>query len=477
MRYRPSTVLAFVCIGQFMVFTDVSIVNLALPTIQRDLGMSDVSLGYVVTAYATVLGGCLLLGGRLADLLGRRRLIRIGFTLFAAASLASGLASTGGVLVAARAVQGFGSALITPAALSILANTFAEGEARNKALGVWGSLTGLASIVGVIAGGLLADGPGWEWIFWINVPIGAGAALLAPRFIPESRRAERAQAFDVPGAALLTGGLLLLIFTLGETTHVGWGALRTVGSLAGVVALIGAFVAVELRAADPVVPLRVFRLRTMRTANVSSLLVFGTVSAMFFFVSLFMQQVFGYSPLKAGFAYVPMAVAVAMGAWLGSELVTRTAARTVVIAGLVLSVAGLLWLRRAPADGGYLLDLLPGFLAAGVGCGLCFVSIQIAAFVGVDEHDAGVGAGLINTSQEAGGALGLAVVTAIAYGGLGEALAAAGGNGAAIRAAHAAADHDAFLAAACMGLAALVLVAVLMPRPRSLREQARVAPA
>ncbi|RKN37027.1 MFS transporter [Streptomyces hoynatensis] len=450
--------------GQFMVMTDASIVNLALPSIQEGLGMSDVSLGYVVTAYSTVLGGFLLLSGRLADTFGRRRLLRCGFLLFALASLASGLAQNGPMLIASRGFQGLGSSLIAPAALSILTGTFPEGPERNRALGVWGSLAGIASIVGVVAGGVLADGPGWEWIFWINLPIGVGAAALAPLIVPESRAGERRRPFDTVGAVTLTAGLLLLIFTLGEATRVGWDTLRTIGSLAGVAVLLAAFVATELRARSPLMPPRIFRLRTMRVANVSALLVFGTLGAMFYFASIFMQQVYGYAPMRAGFAYVPLAVCVAVGAGLASALISRVAARTVLLAGLVATVAGLLLLWRAPAGGHYATDLLPGFLAVGLGCGAVFVTLQIAAFAGIGKEDAGVGAGLINTSQEAGGALGLAVVGTIAYSGFASELAGTGGDPDLVRAVQESANHDAFLATACLGLAALVIAATLMPR-------------
>ncbi|AKZ53220.1 putative antibiotic antiporter [Streptomyces ambofaciens ATCC 23877] len=459
----PGLILAFVCMGQFMVFTDVSIVNLALPSIQEGLGMSEVSLNYIVTAYATVLGGFLLLGGRLADTFGRRRLIQVGFVIFALASLTSGLADSGTMLIASRAVQGFGAALITPAALAILTNTFAEGPERNKALGVWGSLSGIASIVGVILGGVLADTWGWEWIFWINVPIGLTAAVLAPRILPESKAEDRGK-FDTVGAVTLTAGLLLLIFTLGEATTVGWDTFRTIGSLVGVVALLTAFVVIEAKVASPMMPLRIFRLKTMRVANISAVLVFGTFGSLFFFASLFMQQAFGYSPLKAGFAYVPLAFSVAAGAGIASAMVTKMAARPVVMMGLTLTVAGLLLMWRAPADGSYAVDLLAPFILLGLGCGMVFVTLQIAAFVGVTDEDAGVGAGLINTSQEAGGALGLAVVATIAYSGMSSEMAATGGNPDLITEVHEAANHDAFLSGALLGTVALLVVTFMMPR-------------
>jgi EmrB/QacA subfamily drug resistance transporter len=476
-RFSPGAILAFVCLAQFMVYIDVSIVNLALPSIQRGLGMTDVSLGYVVTAYATVLGGFLLLGGRLADTFGRRRMLQTGFVVFALASLVSGLATTGVMLVTARAFQGLGSALITPAALSILTSTFAEGPARNKALGAWGSLAGIASILGVILGGLLAGGPGWEWIFWINVPIGLGVALFAPRMVPESRSGGRRGSFDMAGAVTVTSGLLLLIFTLGEATHVGWGSARTIGSLAAVVVLLTAFLVIESKVSSPMVPLRIFRLKTMRTANMSTVLVFGTFAAMFFFASLFMQQAFGYSPITAGFAYVPLAVAVAVGAGLASGLIAKVSARPLLLTALSITVVGLLLLYRAPADGSYVVDLLPAFLLLGLGCGMVLVTLQIAAFTGVSNEETGVGAGIINTSQEAGGALGLAIVATIAYSGIGAALAAAGGDPELIQEAQASANHTAFLATACFGLAALLVALFLMPRTKKTPEPTTPVPA
>ncbi|MGF1427062.1 MFS transporter [Kitasatospora sp. LaBMicrA B282] len=453
--------------GQFMVFTDVSIVNLALPSIQHGLGMSDVSLNYIVTAYATVLGGFLLLGGRLGDRYGRRRILQIGFALFAVASLTSGLADSGSVLITARAFQGLGASMITPSALAILTNTFPEGPERNKALGVWGSLSGIASIVGVIAGGVFSDTIGWSWIFYINVPIGLVAAVLAFKVLPESKNEAQRGSFDTWGTATLTGALLLLIFTLGESTRVGWATGRTIGSLAGVAVLLAAFLVIESKVEAPMMPLRIFKLKTMRIANMAAVLTFGTFSALFFFASLFMQNVYGYSPLKAGFAYVPLAFSVAAGAGVASGLIGKLAARPLVVVGLASTVAGLLLMVRAPVGGSYPVDLLAPFVLLGLGCGIVFVSLQVAAFVGVSDEEAGLGAGLINTSQEGGGALGLAVVTTIAYSGFATKLARTGGKGDLVRHVYANANHHAFLAAACLGTAALLLAAFFMPKGKA----------
>jgi EmrB/QacA subfamily drug resistance transporter len=461
---RSGTILTFLSLGQFVVFLNVTGINLALPAIQAALGMSDVSLNYIVTAYATVLGGFLLLGGRLADTFGRRKLLQTGFVVFALASFLAAIAPNGTLLITARGLQGLGAALIAPAALAILTTTFPEGPPRNTALGVWGSLAGVASTIGVIAGGILTDGPGWTWNFWINVPVGLLAAILAPRVVPESRLAERPRSFDTAGAVTLTAGLLLLIFTLGEATHAGWTSVRTIASLAGVVVLLGGFVLIEARTAEPMMPLRIFRSATMRVANLSAVLIFGTFAALFFFASLFMQHVYGYSAMTAGFAYLPLALCIVAGAGIASWLVTKLAARPVLIAGIALTIAGLLLLWRAPIGGSYLVDLLPALLALGLGCGTCYVTLQIAAFTGISDTEAGVGAGVINTSQEAGSALGVAVIATIAYTGMTTVLSAAGNDPDLIRAANAAAHHTAFLTAAALATVALLLAAFLMPR-------------
>ncbi|MFD5869531.1 MULTISPECIES: MFS transporter [Actinomycetes] len=464
--YKPGAILAFVCMAQFMVFLDVSIVNLALPSIQDGLGMSDVSLEYVVTAYATVLGGFLLLGGRLADRYGRRRVLQTGLAVFALASLVAALSDSGNVLISARAVQGLGSAMIAPSALSILTNTFPEGPERNKALGLWGSLSGIASIVGVILGGVLADGPGWEYIFYINVPIGLLGALFAARVVPDSKADGPRTRFDIFGAATLTSALLLLIFTLGEATHRGWGDGRTVVSFVIVGVLLAAFLVIETKVEAPVMPLRVFRLKSVSTANIAAVSVFGAFSALFFFASIFMQQVYGFSPMKAGFSYVPLAFCVAAGAGIASGLIAKVAARIVLLIGLAATIGGLLLLTRAPAGGSYAVDLLPAFILLGIGCGMCFVTLQIAAFAGIADSEAGVAAGLINTSQEAGGALGLAVIVTIAYNGLAEKLTKAGGDVAKAVDVQESANHTAFFAAACFATVALLIAAFFFPNAK-----------
>jgi EmrB/QacA subfamily drug resistance transporter len=460
---RPGLILLFLCIVQSMVYLDVTIVNVALPSIQRSLDMPGRDLQFIVTAYGMMLGGFLLLGGRLAGTLGRRRLLRTGLVLFGLASLAAGLSQDQGMLIAARVVQGLGSALVAPAALSTLTTTFTEGAARNKALGIWGALAGIASVCGVLFGGLLTQGPGWRWIFFINVPIAVIAVALAPAVLPEGRDATQDRHFNAAGAITLTGGLLLLIYTLNEAVDVGWATGRTIGSLTGAAALLLAFVIIELRARSPLMPLGIFRLPTLRTANITTLLLFGAIVTLFFFASLFMQQVLGYSALKTGLAYVPLALAVAVGAGIASGLITRLPAKPVLIFGVSLAAAGLLLLSRLPVHAGYAGHVLPSFLMIGIGMGMSFVPLQIAAATGVTGPQAGLAAGLINTSQEAGGALGVAIVSTIAFTRIDHLMSAAGSNPAAQIAARASGYHHAFFAGACFAGASLVLAAALLP--------------
>jgi EmrB/QacA subfamily drug resistance transporter len=463
---HPGLVLAFLCVAGFMTFLDVSIVNVSLPTIERELDISETFLQYVVTAYGTVLGGFLLLGGRLADTFGRRRMLRAGLVVFAVASLMAGVAGDSTMLIVARGLQGLGSAFIAPAALSLLTNTFAEGPARTRALGIWGGISGLASVVGVILGGLLTEGPGWRWIFFINVPIGIAAALLAPLIVAESRDGLRRKNFDVAGAVVLTAGLVLFVYTLGQTVTWGWGSGRTIGCLAAAVVLLAGFVLVERRASTPLVPLSIFKIKAMRTANITAVFMLGTLVTLFFFASLYMQQVLNYSPVTTGLAYIPIALVVSVGAGISQGLVSKVAAKPVLIAGLLLAAVGMLLLWRVPVDASYATDILPAFLIGGLGLGMAFVPIQVAAFTGVQKADAGLAAGLINTSQEAGGALGVAVAATIAFSRVPELVAWAGNDQGRILEARASVFHEAFLIGA--GLAVLaVLVALTLPRMRT----------
>ena len=464
---RPGLILLFLCIVQSMVYLDVTIVNVALPAIQSNLDMPGRDLQFIVTAYGTVLGGFLLLGGRLADTFGRRRLLQTGLVLFGLASLVAGLSQDQSVLIGARVVQGLGSALVAPAALSTLTTTFREGAARNKALGIWGALSGVASVCGVLFGGLLTQGPGWRWIFFINVPIAVVTVALAPVVLPESRGATRERRFDAVGAVTLTGGLLLMIYTLNEAVEVGWATGRTIGSLVAAGVLLGLFVLAELRARSPLMPMAIFRLPTLRIANIATLLLFGALTTLFFFASLFMQQVLGYSAVKTGLAYIPLALAVTVGAGVASGLITKVPVKPVLLLGVVLAAGGLLLLSRLPIDAGYAGRLLPAFLIVGIGLGLAFVPLQIAAAFGVTGPQAGLAAGLINTSQEAGGALGLAIVSTIAFTRIDHLMGSAGASHAAQIAASASGYHHGFFVGACFAGASLVLTAVLLPRTKA----------
>ncbi|MDX6697927.1 MAG: hypothetical protein QOE65_1324 [Solirubrobacteraceae bacterium] len=406
--------LALLAVAQFVVVLDASIVNVALPSIGADLHFSQANLAWVVNAYVLTFGGFLLLGGRMADLLGRRRVFIGGLILFALASLAGGLAQSEGQLIVARAVQGLGAAILSPAALSIVTTIFTDGADRNRALGVWGAVAGSGGAAGVLLGGVLTDTLGWQWVLFVNTPIGLAAAALATRLIPESRSTDAARSFDVAGAFTVTAGLSLLVYALVDANHAGWGSTQTVGLLALSVALLVAFVAIELRAAHPLAPFRFFRSRTVTGSNVVALLIGASLFSMFFFISLYMQQVLGYAPLKAGFAYLPLALTIMISAGVASQLTTRIGFKPVLAAGLVFVAAGLLWFSRVSPDGSYLGDILFPSLLAAIGLGLSFVSVTIGAVAGVSERESGLASGLINTAQQIGGALGLAILATVA---------------------------------------------------------------
>jgi EmrB/QacA subfamily drug resistance transporter len=372
-------------------------------------------------------GGFLLLGGRLADLLGRRRVFMSGLILFALASLVGGFANSEGTLIAARAVQGLGAAILSPAALSIVTTTFRDGAERNKALGVWGAVAGAGGAAGVLLGGVLTEYLGWEWVLWVNVPIGIAAAALAPSLIAESRSSSRTRAFDFAGATAVTAGLAILVYGLVEAPDAGWGSTQTVGLLALAAALLVGFYAIERRSAAPLVPFSIFRQRTLTGANVVGILTGASLFSMFFFISLYMQNVLGYSAIKTGISYLPLAVSIIIAAGVASQLVTRIGFKPVLATGMLLISGGLLWFGQISADGTYLSDLIGPMLLAAVGLGFSFVPQTIAAVSGVAEHEAGLASGLINTSQQVGGALGLAVLSTVAFPQIGDAAAAAGG--------------------------------------------------
>jgi len=406
--------LVLLCSAQFVVVLDASIVNVALPTIGKALDFSQENLPWVVNAYVLTFGGFLLLGGRTADLLGRRRVFMAGLLLVAVASLAAGFAATEGQLIAARAAQGLGAAIISPAALSIVTTTFSDGAERNKALGVWGAVAGSGGAAGVLLGGILTDGLGWEWVLWVNVPVSLIAFALSPRLIAESRAETGKRAFDVAGAVTVTAALSILVYALVDANSAGWGSTQTIGLIALSVLLMASFVAIELRAAKPLVPFSIFRIRTLTGANVVGLLVGASLFSMFFFISLYMQQVLGYSAIHAGLSYLPLALVIMISAGIASQLVTKLGYKPVLAAGLLFIVAGLGWFSQVSVGGSFTADILGPSVLAAAGLGFSFVTTTIAAVSGVEESEAGLASGLINTSQQIGGALGLAVLSAIA---------------------------------------------------------------
>ena len=405
--------LALLAAAQFVVVLDASIVNVALPSIGRALDFSRDNLSWVVNAYTLTFGGFLLLGGRMADLLGRRRLFISGLILFAGASLAGGLAQSDVWLIAARAVQGLGAAMLSPAALSLVTTLFAEGPDRNRAMGVWGAVAGSGGAAGVLLGGMLTQWAGWEWVLFVNVPIGIAAAVLSPRLLPESR-VDGQRHFDVAGAVSVTAGLSLLVYSLVNANKAGWGSVETLALIAAAAVLLAGFVLVERRTRAPLVPIPgIFRLRSIRGINVTALLIAMALFSMFFFISLYMQQVLGYSPLKAGVSYLPLAGGIIVSAGIASQLVTRFGVKPVLVAGLLLVAGGLIWFAQISVGGSYLSDILGPSLLSAFGLGFAFVPMTVAAVAGVEPHESGLASGLINTSQQVGGALGLAVLAAI----------------------------------------------------------------
>lgn len=411
---RAGLILALVCAGQFMVVLDVAIVNVALPSIQLDLDVSQNDLQWAVVAYGIFLGGFLLLGGRAADLFGRRKVFVTGVSIFGAASLVAGLSTSLGVLVAARGAQGFGAALTASAGLSILTATFVEGPARAKALGIWGAISASGATAGVVISGLLTDGPGWQWIFFINVPVGIALVAGALVLLVETY-GERGRTFDVLGAVTITSGLLLLVFGVNRGEIWGWTDARTIGVLVAALVLHVAFLVVESRVAEPLVPLRRVANRTVGLANVVAFLLLASFFSLIFIGTLFMQQVLGYSALEAGLAWLTVSVpALVAAATTGAVLVERIGVRPILVVGLTVLTVALFGLAQLDAGSTFATGLLPWFVLSGLGIGMCFPAAQVAAFTGFDESDSGLASGLVNTSQEVGGAVGVAVMAAIA---------------------------------------------------------------
>jgi EmrB/QacA subfamily drug resistance transporter len=411
---RGAFTLLLLCTVQFMDIIDSSIMNVALPSIRADLGFSQQGLQWVLSGYLVTYGGFLLLGGRAADLIGRRRLLVVGTTLFAVCSLAGGLATDAGMLVGARVAQGIGAALMAPAGLSILTTSFTEGKDRTKALGVWGAISGVAAAAGVFLGGVLSQGPGWRWVLFVNIPVCALIVAAAFRLVPGDRRRAGRGSFDIPGAVLATAGMLLLIYALVKAPDAGWGNRHTIGELGTAAVLLVAFVITERRTRQPLFPFAILRIKGLAAADATQLIAFAGFLSVFFFLTLYMQNVLGYTPIQSGSAYLPVTAGIILAAGVSSQLIPRIGTRPIIVAGTLIAAAGVYYLSRIPVGGSYLADLLPGLAVMSIGLGAVFVTVTTAANAGVPADKAGLAAGLLNTSLQLGSALGLAAFSAIA---------------------------------------------------------------
>jgi EmrB/QacA subfamily drug resistance transporter len=454
--------LILLCFAQFIVVLDASIVNIALPSIGEALDFSQANLPWVVNAYILSFGGFLLLGGRIADFLGRRRVFIAGLLLVASSSLAAGFAGSEGQLIAARAVQGLGGAMITPAALSIITNTFSDGAERNKALGAWGAVAAAGGAAGVLLGGIITDGLGWEWALWVNVPIALAVALLAPGLVADSRSGSPVRHFDTAGAVSVTVGLTAFVYALLDVTDAGWGSVQTLGLLALSASLIAVFVVIERSSDAPIVPFRIFRLRTLTGANAVGLVVGATFYSAFFFVTLYMQQVLGYSPIEAGLSYLPLTASLIIGSVVASQLVTRIGFKPVLAIGMALVIVAFVWFSEVSVEGGYTTDILGPSIIGGVGMTFAFVTTTIAAVSGVREQDSGLASGLINSSVEGGGALGLAVLATVAMSRTNDLAESSGGDPAGQLHALTEGFQSAFLGGAAFAALGLVLTLILI---------------
>lgn len=413
-HFSPWLILVIVCFAQFMVVLDATVVNVALPTIQTDLNISDSSLQWIVNGYTLLFGGFLLLGGRAADLIGRRRLFVAGVAIFSIASLINGLATSGEMLIGARALQGFGAALVSPAALSIITTTFAEGSERTKALSVWGAIAAGGAAAGLLLGGVLTEFLSWEWVFFINVPVGIAVAIAAYRFVPESRADGLARHFDIAGATTVTAGLIVLVYAIVKAEDWGWASGSTLGLIGVAAALLAAFVAIERRSHSPLVRLDLFRLRSLATANGVMVLVIAGMYAMFFLSTLYLQNVLGYSALETGLGFLPISAGIVIGSGLAQQLIRRAGVKPVLVGGMTLTAIGLAVLAATTAVDGTYLGLLGGLLPMAIGMGLTFVPLTLVGTTNVESEDAGLASGVFNTSQQVGGALGLAILSTIA---------------------------------------------------------------
>jgi EmrB/QacA subfamily drug resistance transporter len=452
---NPWVVLVLICLAQFMVILDATIVNVALPSIQSDLHLTEGNLQWIVNAYTLVFGGFLLLGGRAGDLIGRKRVFLVGLVIFTTASLLDGLSSSEGMLIGARALQGLGAALISPAALSIIATTFKEGAERARALGVWAAIAIGGSAVGLVLGGALTQYLSWPWIFFVNVPVGIAAFVLSVRLIPESRDEQAHRSYDIAGAVTVTAGLMSLVYAIVGANQHGWGSARTLSFFAASVILLATFVAIELRAKAPLVRLSIFRVRSLLTANASMFLAASGIFAMFFFNTLYIQRVLGYGPLKAGLAFLPFTAGIMLSAGIASQFAPRIGVRPIAAAGLLLSAAGLLLLTLLPVHGSYATNVLPSILLSSLGMGAVFMPLTLVATTGLDDDDQGLASGLFNTSQQIGGALGLAALSTLATS---KTSAATGTNLHKLVVGF----HWAFGAGACVMIAALIVMLSLL---------------
>ncbi|MGO9884903.1 MAG: MFS transporter [Solirubrobacteraceae bacterium] len=454
-------VLVIACMAQFMVVLDATVVNVALPSIQRGLHFSPANLQWVVNSYTLIFGGFLLLGGRAADILGRKRLFVAGIAVFSIASLINGLAQSSSMLVVGRGLQGLGGALVSPAALAIITTTFTDQQERTRALGVWAAIAAGGGAVGLLMGGVLTDLASWRWVFFVNVPVGIITFAMAMRYVAESRIRTAQRSFDLAGAVTVTAGLVLLVYTIVETQSYGWGSPRTLGLGAVAIALLAGFYAIERRSPAPLVRLSIFRVRTIAVADSVLLLLASGMFGMFFFASLYVQEILGYSPLKAGLAFLPVTAGIVIGAGLAQQLVRRAGVRNVSVAGLVLATVGMLVLTQVPVHGSYLGDLLPGLMPLSIGMGLVFVPITLLATGGVGEEDSGLASGLFNTSQQVGGSLGLAILSTLAASQTARLLSS---HSATVVAARVSGYHVAFLAAAIMLASGSAIMAFALRR-------------
>jgi EmrB/QacA subfamily drug resistance transporter len=466
------TALVVVCFAQFMVVLDATVVNVALPSIQTDLHLTTAQLQWIVNSYTLLFGGFLLLGGRAADLIGRRRLFLIGLALFSVASLANALATSGEMLIIARGAQGLGAALVSPAALSIVTTTFAEGRERTRAMGVWGAIAGVGGSFGLLLGGILTDVLSWPWIFLVNLPIGIATGLAALRYVPESRGPVTHRRFDLAGAVSVTTGLIVLVYAIVKAQDKGWGSLHTIGLTGIAVALLAAFVVIERRSVAPLVRLGLLRIRTLATANGVMFVVVGGLFGMFFFASLYVQRILGYSPLQAGLAFLPVTGGIIVGAGLSQQLIPRLGVKQTVMGGMTVAAIGLgILTATTKVDGSYL-GILLGLAPMAIGMGCTFVPLTLVATTGIEAEDAGLASGLFNTSQQVGGALGLAILSTLASDrttsfltGLGHAPSIAEQNAALVEG-----FQLAFAVSAGLIAAGVVLIAVLLRR----RDLARI---